>query len=61
MVNMADRLTREEQEEYEERAAIMEFEGNIPRGKAEIQALDEITKRRIRKAAKQIAEKKNER
>ena len=39
-------LTEEELESYEERAAIMEFNGNIPRGESERLALERILKLR---------------
>ena len=39
-------LTEDELESYEERAAIMEFNGNIPRGESERLALERILKLR---------------
>ena len=42
------RLTDEEQEDFKERAAIMEFEGNMPRGEAERRALERILEKRRR-------------
>ena len=39
-------LTETEKEDFEERAAIMEFDGNIPREEAETKALERILKQR---------------
>ena len=39
-------LTETEKEDYEERAAIMEFDGNMPRKEAERKALERILKLR---------------
>ncbi len=41
-------LTDDELEEYEERATIMEFDGNMPRKEAERKALDRILEKRKR-------------
>ena len=41
-------LTDDELEEYEERAAIMEYCGNMPRKEAERKALDRILEKRKR-------------
>ena len=51
-------LTPAEQEEYEERAAIMEFDGKLPRAKAEAEAMrlilaklgQDVGKARLRQA-----------
>tara|TARA_B100001964_G_scaffold219919_1_gene262492 strand:- start:201 stop:485 length:285 start_codon:yes stop_codon:yes gene_type:complete len=39
-------LTADELEEYQERASIMEFDGNMPRDKAERLALERIMRKR---------------
>ena len=39
-------LTADELEEYQERASIMEFDGNMPRGEAERLALERIMRKR---------------
>lgn len=41
-------LTHAEREHYEERAAIMEYEGELDREAAELEAMREIAIRRIR-------------
>ena len=41
-------MTPSEQEEYEERAAIMEFDGKLPRAKAEAEAMRLILAKRGR-------------
>ena len=41
-------LTPSEQEEYEERAAIMEFDGRLPRARAEKEAMRIILAKRER-------------
>ncbi len=39
-------LTGDQMESYQERAAIMEFDGNTPRGEAERMALERIMQKR---------------
>jgi hypothetical protein len=39
-------LTTEEREAYEERAAIMEYDGGLPRAEAERLAMEEVVGRR---------------
>ena len=43
-------LTTEEQELFEERAGIMQFNGNMPRAEAERLALQDILRQRIKDA-----------
>jgi hypothetical protein len=45
MLTVAD-LTEKEEEIYQERAAIMEYDGNMTRREAEMRALDEIERKR---------------
>lgn len=45
MLTVAD-LTEKEEEIYQERAGIMEFDGNMTRMEAEMRALEEIEKKR---------------
>lgn len=41
-----DELSKAEREEYEERAAIMEYDGGLPKAEAERQALEIVRRQR---------------
>jgi len=49
MVDVAD-LDEDERDRFEERAAIMEYDGGLPRAEAEQLALEDVMRTRARKA-----------
>ena len=49
-------MTREQREEFDERAGILEFEAGLPRHEAEIEAVAQIAEQRAREAVARRAE-----